>query len=370
MEKKTLISNLPVFMIGSFGHSGIDWIHSLLDNHSQVLLMPAFSYFRTLEKINREKKINIYKTNNMEISKIISNMFYLDKTYQTSERKFLNNQVDKNDFEYYLNEYLKSQKNNNKIKNIFYGIHFAYARLYNIDLNKKKILISHEHVSYHCEEYKKYFNGKFIIIFRDPRASLGGGILKMRNSNPDKKLNAIQLDTMLLSMFSAYNFLKKNKKIVYPLINELMHKNLKKEMFNLSNWLNIEYCDSMLHQTRMNKKIYSDSAYLNYNENNQILPKDFYEKTKVEQRWRSALSTKEILFIEVIFRKMIFSFNFKKDNKLHFFNIIKGFFYCLFLNLHQHKYKSIKIIVFLRNLTRRLLILILGSRTKHFFNFR
>ena len=86
-------------------------------------------------------------------------------------------------------------------------------KLYIIDLNKIKILIFHEHVSWFCEEYKKYFNSKFIIIFRDPRASLGGGILKMRNSNPDKKLNAIQLDTMLLSMFSSYNFLKKIKKL-------------------------------------------------------------------------------------------------------------------------------------------------------------
>ena len=297
-------------------------------------------------------------------------MFYLDKSYQSPERKFLNNQIDKNNFEYYLNQYLISQKNNNKIKNIFYGIHYAYAKLYNIDLNIIKILISHEHVSWFCEEYKKYFNSKFIIIFRDPRASLGGGILKMRNYNPDKKLNAIQLDTMLLSMFSSYNFLKKNKKIVYPLINELMHKNLKKEMSNLSNWLNINYSDSMLHQTRMNKKIYSDSAYLNDNENKQILSKDFYEATKVEQRWRSVLFSKEILFIEVIFRKMMFWFNFKKDNELNFLNILKGYFYFHFLYLYQHKYKSIKIIALLRNLIRRLLILCLGSKTKYFFHFR
>ncbi len=368
MEKNTLISNLPVFMIGSFGHSGIDWVHSLLDSHSQILIMPAFSYFRTLEKIKREKKINIYKTSNLEISKTISNMFYLDKAYQSSERKFLNNKIDKNNFELYLQQYLISQRNNNKIKNIFYGIHFAYAKLYNIDLNKKKILISHEHVSWHCEEYKKYFNSKFIIIFRDPRASLGGGILKMRNFNFDKKLNSFQFDTMLLTMFSAYNFLNKNKEIVYPLINELMHKNLKKEMSNLSNWLKIDYYDSMLNQTRMNEKIYSDSAYLN--ENKQILAKDFYEITNVEKRWRSVLSTKEILFIEVIFRKMMFSFNFKKDNELYFLNILKGYFYCHFLHLHQNKYKSIKIIVFLRNLIRRMLILSLGAKTKYFFNFK
>ena len=29
---------------------------------------------------------------------------------------------------------------------------------------------------------------------------------------------------------------------------------LKKEMSNLSNWLKIDYCDSMLNQTRINEK--------------------------------------------------------------------------------------------------------------------
>ena len=164
-------------MIGSFGHSGIDWIHSLLDSHSQILIMPAFSYFRTLEKIKREKKINIYKTSNLEISKTISNMFYLDRTYQSTERKFLNNQIDKNNFELYLYEYLISQKKNNKIKDIFYGIHFAYAKLYNIDLKKKKILISHEHVSWHVMNIKNILIANLLLSL-EIQEQVWGGILR------------------------------------------------------------------------------------------------------------------------------------------------------------------------------------------------
>ena len=61
MEKKFEISDLPVVMIGSFGHAGIDWIHSLLDNHKEILIMPAFSFFRTLERIKRGYKLNLYK---------------------------------------------------------------------------------------------------------------------------------------------------------------------------------------------------------------------------------------------------------------------------------------------------------------------
>ena len=33
-------------------------------------------------------------------------MFYLDRTYQSTERKFLNNQIDKNNFELYLYYFL------------------------------------------------------------------------------------------------------------------------------------------------------------------------------------------------------------------------------------------------------------------------
>ena len=42
MKKNIDVSKLPVVMIGSFGHAGIDWVHSLLDNHPQVLLMPEW----------------------------------------------------------------------------------------------------------------------------------------------------------------------------------------------------------------------------------------------------------------------------------------------------------------------------------------
>ena len=36
-------------MLGSFGHAGIDWVHSLLDNHDEILIMPAFS-FRSIDR--------------------------------------------------------------------------------------------------------------------------------------------------------------------------------------------------------------------------------------------------------------------------------------------------------------------------------
>ena len=39
-----------IYVLSSFGHSGIDWISSLLDNHPEILIIPSLSFFRNLEK--------------------------------------------------------------------------------------------------------------------------------------------------------------------------------------------------------------------------------------------------------------------------------------------------------------------------------
>ena len=372
MKKVTEISELPVIMIGSFGHAGIDWIHSLLDNHPQALLMPAFSFFRTLERIKRGNEFNIYKEKNYEIAKLLSNTFYFDKAYQLKRRKFINDENQRKDFENFLFDYLENSKEIDIKKKLFFGIHYAFAKIYNIDLSKKKLIITHEHVCWHCNKYKKIFNSKFIIIFRDPRATLAGEILRMRNSNQDKKINSLQLDTMLLTMSSAYNFLKKDNKseFIYPLVNEKMVENLQNEMRDLAKWLGIDYFDSMTKQTFMNKEWLGESAYLAKDELEEKAPKNFYHPSEVERRWRSILSKNEILFIEVIYRNVMRRFNFKKDNDLNFIKIINGYFYFYFLHQHQQKFYFNRYLTILRNLLRRLTIRLLGSKTQYFFNFK
>ncbi len=366
------ISKLPVVMLGSFAHAGIDWVHSLLDNHPEILIMPAFSFFRTLQKIKRDNKFDINDAKNTEIAKIFSNTFFYDKSYQIKRRKFINDESQKKNFENYLFEYLERSKEKNVKKKVFFGIHQAFVKLHNIDLKKKKIIVIHEHVSWHCDEYKKLFNSRFLLVFRDPRATLAGGILRMRNSNQDGKINSFQLDTMLLCMTSAYSFFKKDtkKRFVYPITNESMHGNLKKEMSNLSKWLGISYFDSMLQQTFMSEKWLGESAYLAKDELEEEAPKNFYDPLQVEKRWRSILSSIEILSIEVVFRDMMKKFEFKKDNNLNLINILKGYFNFYLMHQHQQKYYINKKIVILRNLLRRLSTLLLVEKTKFFFGFK
>ena len=372
MSDNTDISKIPLVTLSSFAHAGIDWMHSLLDNHPEILIMPAFSFFRTLERIKRGNKFDINNSKNTETAKIFSNTFLYDISYQVKRRKFIKDEVEMKNFENYLLEYLENSKETNIKKRVFFGIHQAFVKLHNIDLKTKKIIVIHEHVSWHCDEYKKLFNSRFLLVFRDPRATLAGGILRMRNSNQDGKINSFQLDTILLCMTSAYSFLKKDnkKRFIYSITNESMHIDLKKEMSNLSEWFGVSYFDSMLHQTFMNQKWLGESAYLAKDELKEEVPKNFYEPLEVEKRWRSILSSIEILSIEVAFRDMMKKFEFKKDNNLNFIKILKGYFNFYLMHQHQQKYYSNKKIIILRNLLRRLSTLLLVEKTKFFFSFK
>ena len=46
------IKKKKIYVLSSFGHSGIDWISSLLDNHPEILIIPSLSFFRNLEKLS------------------------------------------------------------------------------------------------------------------------------------------------------------------------------------------------------------------------------------------------------------------------------------------------------------------------------
>ena len=94
------INSLPVFMLSSFGHAGIDWTHSLLDSHKDIIIMPAFSFFRTLYKIEKINKIKLNKLKDAKFAaKILTEMFFNDVSYRVKRRKFLFNDEQKKIFE-------------------------------------------------------------------------------------------------------------------------------------------------------------------------------------------------------------------------------------------------------------------------------
>jgi len=364
------IRKLPVYMLGACGHAGIDWAHSLLDNHKQILIMPAFSFFRTLHKIETINKINLKKLDDCDFAaKTISDMFYFDRGYTAKRRKIIFNKNQKIFFQTELCEYLKNSKENSIVK-LFFGIHHAFCKIHNINLKDIKCIVAHEHVSWHFHKYFHYFNAKMLLIFRDPRASLGGGILKMGNVNKSKIINSFQLDSMILDMmstYSVYSKMKNNNKMFF-LKNEKMHVDLEGEMKRLAKWMNIDYRNSLLEQTFMGQVWLGESAYLTEERLQDPLPKNFYSLKEMEKRWREVLSKNDIVLLEVIFRNMIKEFNYTFDNSLNFFQILLNYLKFFFKYQHQEKYHINRYLIILRNIIRRVSILMLKEKTVTIWN--
>ena len=371
MKKKRLtelklIEKLPVSVLSTFGHNGVDWTHSLLDSHPNILIMPAFSFFRSLKRFEGfHKSFEINKNKKFDLAKmhIFARLFaiYLstDKSFKTKRRNFFFKKSDVSLFETNLLFALNNYRLKNFSKKLFFSIHYAFSKTHKIKIKDKMIIVAQEHLPWLSPKYEELFNSKYIFMMRDPRASFGGGILQMINSNSDRKINAYQFDMMLLCWISAYNFCKKiqKKSNIIILKNEEMHKNLKKEMKKLCKWLNIKFSTSCLTQTFMKKRWLGDSAYLAKDEISKKYPLNYYKPKKVYKRWNKILDKKDIFILELIFFKIFKKFKYKTNNK---FSLLKYFLavFLVFKNYqHQQKYAYFKIIILIRNIIRRFLIL-------------
>ncbi len=363
------LEKLPIYVLQSAGHSGIEWTHSLLDSHSEILILPAFSFYRTIYKLEIRSFINLKKKNNKELAEIFANTFLNDISYQVKRRVFIRNEKDKEIFRKNMYLYLGSSKEE-FYKKIFYAIHYAFIKLYNIDVSKKKCIVIHEHVSWHYKKYDNLYNAKHILVFRNPKAAIGGSFYKLRTMNKINKTNAFQFDHIILDMLCTFEILKKNKKNFFYLKNERMHLNLFKEMNNLCNWMKIKYEDCLLEQTFLGVEWRGESSYLAWDEVDKKPSEEYYLEKNVEARWRGVLSKEEILLIETIFFKYMKKLEYKFDNKFNLIKFIKGYFYYFSIYINQDKYYFSKILIIIRNIIRKIFILLLTYRVAKIFKFK
>jgi len=364
-----ILEKLPIYVLQSAGHSGIDWTHSLLDSHSQVLIMPAFSFFRTIYEIETRRSIDLKKVTLDDISKIFSDMFLNDKIYQVKRRKFIYDENEKEIFKKNLFEYL-STNNANLYKKIFFGLHYAFSKLYKIDISKIKCIVIHEHVTWHYNKYEKFFNAKHILVFRNPKAAVAGSIYKLRQLNQIATVNSFQFDHIILDMITTFRIFMMNKNNFFILQNEIMHSDFNGQLNNLCQWLNIKFEHSLLNQTFLGKEWKGESSYLAWDELEEKPNEDYYLEKNVESRWRKVLSKKDILIIETIFYDYMKKLNYKFDNKINFFKKIEGYYLYFTFYLDQDTYAYSKILIKIRNIIRKLLILIFEHKVANFFKFK
>jgi hypothetical protein len=371
-----LINKLPITVISTFGHNGIDWLHSLLDDHPEVLIMPGFSFFRTLEMFQKEAKIGSLKDLNDELmAQKLTRFFIRNSAYKTIRRKFLNGSVEEDLFNKELHHYLESNNSQIPLVKLFFGIHYAFAMAKKIDIRRKTIIVVQEHVPWYSEKYENIFSPRFVFMMRDPRAALAGSWIRLTHGEENKKLHPYRFDHTILYWLYPLRFLKNYEKFIgfrnrFKIMkNEKMHGNLKDEMRQLCQWLGIAFNTSCLEQTFLGVGWHGESVYLAPDELQQAPPADYYEEEKIEKRWRGALDVRQIRMIEYLLPEIFEKFNYPTDykkNKLIYFYCMMQFVFLNQLNIRKRN-RLIMIVEVLRNVSRRMSILFFPLHVRNIF---
>ena len=91
LNKINSLKKLKVYILTAHSHNGLDWIHSLFDNHKDILIMPGFSLMRTISKF----RIDINNMNNKQISESFSHIFFKVPVYKLQISKFIDSKKKK-----------------------------------------------------------------------------------------------------------------------------------------------------------------------------------------------------------------------------------------------------------------------------------
>ena len=123
----------------TFGHCGIDWMHSLLDSHKQILIIPALSFYRCWKVLNLQ--------NISTVDEMYSNWYqyiteYIGPNSANEQKKLLHTETES---ELFFSEFRK-QLEDTGIDRIatFWAIHGAYAYAKNINTGLIQSVVVHE----------------------------------------------------------------------------------------------------------------------------------------------------------------------------------------------------------------------------------
>ena len=362
------INEIPVAVLSTFGHCGTDWLHSLIDSHKEVLIIPPLSFFRKIDILKKIKKIDLDTSlSAKQITNIFMNELFQKSPHKNKTNNILNKNQSKSKFKKYINDFLIVEKKIDIQKRLFFAIHHAFAKINKINLEKIKTIVSHEHVPWNCHYYNEYFNSKFVFIVRDPRATIGGSLRTFRRTK-NIPIN-FQIDMGLSYMISAHKFFTNmTRKKILILRNEDMHKNLKLEMKKLSKWLNIKFNKSLLNSTFLGKRWIGESGYISKLDLKNEYPKNYYKPINIETRWRSILDKKAILMIETVLEEIMIQNKYKFDNKL---NIVSRFFGYLIFLFKFHAFNNFSYLLklrFIKNIIRRIFVVFFSAQSRKIFD--
>ena len=319
----------PLTFLLSFGHSGIDWLHSLLDSHPQILILPAIDYYLAWKLLEADKitnstdMINLWCNyiNSPEMQGKDTKLFYSEEEFDAFNWKF------------------KKIVNDNSLDRIsmLWAIHTAFAYAKNIQLDKIKNIVLHVHTNLPFNEIIKDFpDPNILMIIRDPRACFAGWFkifTKKFGDLPDYYSRYVD-ETFEEWMF-GYDILYNH---LYPLgskalivKNEDMVENLEKEMRKVAKWMQIDFNESMLTSTYPSGLEWiPDSGYISKEGQYPEKKETYFLPENVKRRWLGELNDqREILMIEFLTFDIMKEFGYKPIYKKTLFNKMRAFWYYL-----------------------------------------
>jgi len=329
------IEDLPVYFLFASGHCGIDYLHSLLDSHPQILLMPSFSFFRSWKMLGCDK------------IKDAGEMFSAWQTYieehpgmQFIRRKLFYNQEESERFYPKFRQFLESGGISRV--NVFYALHKAYSFAMNINLSSIRVLIAQEHIPFYLPKALADFPQAGILqIIRDPRTTMAGSwrwTIKVVGYLSDYYFN-FAVENWMQGFENWKNYGAKLGSKYKVVRNEDLHASLESQMQNVADWMGIDFSPGLLKCTFSGKKWEGESAYMTA-DNKYPQPEEvFYLPENVRKRWMKELTFNEIAMIEFIAGKSMKEFGYDRLTKNNIFWRIHSFF--IFILPHRGLFRRV-----------------------------
>ncbi|MBU3635545.1 sulfotransferase [Polynucleobacter sp. es-GGE-1] len=295
------IEDLHSVGINATGRTGSDYLHSLLENHDEILTFPA--HFLIYSQFFRES-ITMKVENNRACDvadEIIG--YYIYKfvslyDYQEGRDRLgpdLNqfNEIDTAEFKRHFVGLIGRRALSKK--NILLAIYGAYNICNKKDILKTKVLLFHPHLEYETKLFLEDFNStRLIFTTRDPRANFYSIIKNFRDYSPDNDTEEHFYNSLRMILRDARLGQELNIDFLVVKLEDLPRINVIKD---LCNWLGIKYSSNLLRSTwggldwhgdRLSKKLYLPVGW---------------SKDRTSNNWEKNLNFIDKLRLSVLMRK-------------------------------------------------------------------
>lgn len=285
--------NINVAFLFTVGRSGSILAQSLLDGHEQILQLPfIFYYYIIWNDFSNLTSVDdleiLYELVSSRVESEKNSPFFSGIGNNRDEEIYF----DKFEFENNLKLILKDLKLINR-KNLFLAINFAWALLKNKDISKIKCIFCHHHFFWKlCINHSMLFddNNSIESIFRSLLlTSFGENIDEMKSdftnvkylisirhpietfysyyktTDYKNKLDISGYISKLHSILHGYatlNYIIKNYSNNYKIIKlEDLHTNSESELRSISDFLGVNFSNSLLQSTIDGKQFWLSSAH-------------------------------------------------------------------------------------------------------------